>query len=204
MTISLKASSDGLSGTLQVGGVDKATIDNNGKFTATSFGGDGALLTGLIKSGATVAATSGTSIDFTGIPSWAKRITVMFNGVSVSGTSLMQIQLGDSGGIENSGYLAFASFCSTVASTASFTAGFGTMTAGLASEAFSGAVVFVLMDSATNLWVAQGNLARTTGGAGVALISGSKATSGVLDRVRITTVNGTDTFDAGSINILYE
>jgi hypothetical protein len=33
---------------------------------------------------------------------------------------------------------------------------------------------------------------------------GSVTLSGTLDRVRITTVNGTDTFDAGTINILYE
>jgi hypothetical protein len=28
--------------------------------------------------------------------------------------------------------------------------------------------------------------------------------SGTLDRIRLTTVNGSDTFDAGSINIIYE
>jgi hypothetical protein len=35
-------------------------------------------------------------------------------------------------------------------------------------------------------------------------IGGFVPLSGTLDRVRITTANGTDTFDAGSINILYE
>jgi len=53
-----------------------------------------------ITSGTAVASTSGTSIDFTGIPSWVKRITVMFDVVSTNGSAIILIQLGDSGGIE--------------------------------------------------------------------------------------------------------
>jgi hypothetical protein len=157
-----------------------------------------------IVSGTAVASTSGTSIDFTGIPSWVKRVTVMFNGVSQSGTSLGIIQLGDAGGVETSGYLGFASFVSTVASTNSFTSGFGYMTVGVAAEAFSGMLILALEDVSSNTWVMSGTVARSAGGNGVSLASGSKSLSGTLDRVRITTVNGTDTFDAGSINILYE
>jgi len=62
----------------------------------------GAVYNGL-QTGTAVTA-SGTSIDFTGIPSWVKRITVMFDGVSVSGTSRVMVQLGDSGGVETTGY----------------------------------------------------------------------------------------------------
>jgi hypothetical protein len=40
--------------------------------------------------------------------------------------------------------------------------------------------------------------------AGIFSLGGSKATSATLDRVRIKSGNGTETFDAGTANILYE
>jgi hypothetical protein len=58
---------------------------------------------GAITSATAQASTSGTSINFTDIPSWVKRITVMFNGVSTSGTSIRQAQLG-AGSVTTSGY----------------------------------------------------------------------------------------------------
>jgi hypothetical protein len=150
---------------------------------------------GAFVAGTAVASTSGTSIDFTSIPSWVKRITVMFNGVSTNGSSAVLVQLGDSGGIENTGYLGSAN-------ATNFTTGF--------SDGFAdGAAVrhgqfnICLFDSATNKWVcavSMGKSDTTTSSVG----GFSKPLSATLDRVRITTVNGTDTFDAGSINILYE
>lgn len=152
-----------------------------------------------IVSGTAVASTSGTSIDFTGIPSWAKRITVMFNGVSTSGSSNILIQIG-SGSVTTSGY----------ASQAWTTTGGGVVTTGLiatfsgpATNTNSGVIVLSLITS--NTWVSLGLLTYTnTTSVGVQSAGNSPALSGTLDRVRITTVNGTDTFDAGSINILYE
>lgn len=151
--------------------------------------------------GTEVAATSGTSIDFTGIPSWAKRITVGFVGVSVSGSSDPLIQLGDSGGIENTGYLGASS---DVAGAASFnyTAGFGVASRS-AGNVLHGAVVLSLEDSSQNTWVAHGVIALSNG-ADTMPVAGSKSLSAALDRVRVTTAGGTDTFDAGEINILYE
>ena len=64
-----------------------------------TLGTDGTVQ-GIISRGTTVASTSGTSIDFTGIPSFVKRITVMLNQVSLSGTSNVCIQLGTSGGVD--------------------------------------------------------------------------------------------------------
>ena len=58
---------------------------------------------GVLTSGTAVASTSGTSITFSSIPSWAKRVTVMFNGVSTSGSSNIQVQLG-AGSTTTSGY----------------------------------------------------------------------------------------------------
>jgi len=147
-----------------------------------------------------VASTSGTSIDFTGIPSWVKRITVMFSGVSLSGTSDLLIQVGDSGGFETSGYL------STSSAMASGGTGISTSTIGFVIRSASGASissgVMALVTLGSNLWVSSysGKQSST-----VAVVNGGdKTLSDTLDRVRITTVNGTNTFDAGSINIMWE
>jgi hypothetical protein len=146
-------------------------------------------------SGTAVASTSGTSIDFTGIPSWVKRITVMFNGVSTNGTSNPLIQLGDSGGVETTGY-AVSSLEST---TTHYTTGFGIKFAS-AAAALNGSLTLSKLDG--NVWIGTGAFNNT--GVAVAHLAGSKTLSDTLTQVRMTTVNGTDTFDAGTINILYE
>jgi hypothetical protein len=148
-----------------------------------------------ITSGTAVASTSGTSIDFTSIPSWVKRITVMFNGVSVSGAAGLQIQLGDSGGIENTGYIGSSG---TSANSSAFALNGGSSSA---ATTYSG--IAVISNVSGNIWSQFGTLGRADGVA--TLVSGgAKTLSDVLTQVRVTTSNGTDTFDAGSINILYE
>ena len=148
-----------------------------------------------IVSGTAVASTSGTSITFSSIPSWVKRITVMFNGVSTSGTSLVQIQVG-SGSVQTTGYISSAQQSSAVVSS----------TTGLVISSFNGAAdirigAVVLTNISGNIWIMQGNTGQSTS---TCACSGNVTLSSTLDRVVITTVNGTDTFDAGSINILYE
>ena len=149
--------------------------------------------------GTAVASTSGTSIDFTGIPSWAKRVTVMFNGVSTSGTSPFLLQIG-SGSFVTSGY---ASQASTSGGATVVTSGFSVSASIIATSTFSGSVTLFLIGS--NTWCGSGTIANTSA-TSVGYVSGgnSPALSGALDRVRITTVGGTDTFDAGTINIMYE
>jgi hypothetical protein len=154
-----------------------------------------------ITSGTPVSA-SGTSIDFTGIPDWVKRITVMFNGVSTNGTSVLLVQLGDSGGIENTGYLSTGSLVAASVASAAYTTGFGLSSSNVATYVFNGAVTISLIDGFS--WVESATLSLSTGVTATSLSGGSKTLSAALDRIRITTVNGTDTFDAGSINILYE
>lgn len=151
-------------------------------------------------SGTSVSA-SGTSVDFTSIPSWVKRITVMFNGVSTNGTSLPQVQLGDAGGVENTGYVCFAGLIAGASVVgASYTSGF-VSNLNNAGNNLSGTMVLTLLGS--NTWTATYNLG-SPGSTALSLGGGSKALSDTLTQVRITTVNGTDTFDAGTINILYE
>jgi len=159
----------------------------------------------VIVSGTAVASTSGTSIDFTSIPSWVKRVTVMFSGVSTSGASDYAIRIGDSGGIVATGY-ASASIRhvgGAVNNGSQYTTSYGLNNPNGASSVFSGA--FVLMSFGSNTWVANCVIGDSNGtSAATSTAGGTKTLTGVLDRVRITTVNGTDTFDAGSINILYE
>lgn len=159
-----------------------------------------------IVSGTIQTSTSGTSKDFTGIPSWVRRVTVMFNGVSASGTSGWLVQIGGAS-FETSGYVSSATFTGASSGGTSSTAGFFALptAAGSGVNIYTGMVTLALLDSATNTWLHQtvaglnqsGTIYSVQGG-------GSKAITGALARVRITTTNGTDTFDAGTINILYE
>lgn len=156
----------------------------------------------LVSMGLVVAA--GTAVDFTGIPAWAKRITVLLNNVSISGTANILVQIGDSGGIETSGYLGSSAISQNAGATAAVnsTSGFPVEVAS-ATNTVQGSMTIALLDAATFSWVA----AHSYGLSNVAAAGyggGSKATSAALDRIRITTTNGTDTFDAGSINVMYE
>jgi hypothetical protein len=153
----------------------------------------------IITSGTVVASTSGTSIDFTGIPSWVKRITVMFSGVSTSGTSNIQIQIG-AGSVTTSGYVQWASNVGQSLVSSAGT-GFAVGLSVVAADARNG--IIVLANITGNTWVLSSNSASPISNS-LTWCNGNLALGGTLDRVRITTVNGTDTFDAGSINILYE
>ena len=154
----------------------------------------------LLTSGTVQATTSGTSKDFTGIPSWVKRITVMFNGVSTNGTNSPIIQLGDSGGIEATGYNATAS---DSGGRLSETTGFPVARGVGTGDFMTGVLQLSLINAAANTWVAMGNSTRTTS-ANTYFLSGSKSLSATLDSIRFTTIGGTDVFDAGNVNILYE
>ncbi len=153
-------------------------------------------------SGTSVSA-SGTAVNFTGIPSWVKKITVIFQGLSTNGTSFVQTQIGTSGGVVTTGYAAYAGMSGSNVNT---TTGFIIEAGGVAATSLrSGHVVLTLIDSSANRWVAGGCMGVAIGATGYGASGGGSITlSGELDRIRITTVNGTDTFDAGTINILYE
>jgi hypothetical protein len=178
------------------------TLVATGSLTTSSSltTGTGAVYDGISRSTA-IASTSGTSIDFTSIPSWVKRITVMLSGVSTNGTNNYLLQIGSSS-IATTGYTCRCLRDSTTALTA--TNGF-LLTAGnnAAISTFGGSAV--LTNISGNLWVFTSILADA--GNGNNDYSGGHMTaalSGTLDRVRITTTTAVDLFDAGSINILYE
>ena len=154
-------------------------------------------------SGTSVASTSGPSIDFFNIPSWVKRVTVMFNGVSTNGTSQQLVRLGTSSGVQTTGYISqWGVYGTPATASASSTAGFGVWNAVGTLVRYAHITLTVVSG---NTWVSSHSGGLTDGASHYGISGGGAVTlSGTLDRVRITTDNGTDAFDAGSINILYE
>ena len=152
--------------------------------------------------GTSVASTSGTSIDFTSIPSWVKRVVVMLTGVSVSGASQIQVQIG-SGSVTTTGYVsAAANAQGTAIAVVTSTTGFTTGGANAANLHYT---TFSIVNPSGFVYLSSGTGAINSAGTFTAYnASGTVTLGGVIDRVRLTTVNGTDTFDAGSVNILYE
>jgi hypothetical protein len=145
--------------------------------------------------GGTQSTSSGTAFDFTSVPSWVTRIEVMFNAISLSGTDDILVQIGDSGGIETSGYGSSSEYSTvTVTSSAGFILRMNT-----AGENHTGVLVLNRLDSASN-WVASG-VFRPTGGSGTSGVAvGGKSLSAALDRVRVTR-SGSNTFDNGSVTV---
>ncbi len=185
------------SGTV-VGTSDTQTLTNK---TLTSPAIDGTPTgVGVLTSDSAIASTSGTNIDFTSIPSWVKRITVMFSGVSLSATANILVQLGTgSTTYTTSGYISGTVACETAGNTAtSSTSGF---------VLFNSAPAVIISGHMTitnisgNNWVSSHTTKRDT--STLVFGGGNVSLGAVLTAVRITS-SSTDTFDAGTINIMYE
>ena len=163
---------------------------------------DGSNLTtsGVINRGTAQASTSGTNIDFT-VPIGATRITVLMNDVSLSGTASPMIRLGTVSGIESSAiYFSMSGFTNTAgtAGAQNYTTGFG-IASTTASNSLAGA--FTITNLSGNVWVFSGTFTQNT--TNISFVAGRVTLSGALTQLRCTN-NGSDTFDAGTINILYE
>lgn len=195
-TIINASTSSGLIQTADTSGTLELQSNGTTKFTVSSAGSYG-----QITSSSAVTYAGQTAIDFTSIPSWVKRITVMFDQVSTSGTSVPLVRIGSAGTPATSGYASASTNTGAFTGNATSTVGFN-INSVLAANTITGQMVLTQISS--NKWVSthvisfgSGQAAATNGGGVVTL-------GGALDILRITTVNGTDTFDAGSINILYE
>ena len=186
---------------------DVATFQSTGSNTVQCISYTKADGTPIVSSGGITlateqATTSGTAIDFTGIPSGTKRITVMLVGVSTDGTEEPLLQLGDAGGIENTGYSGAATMDTT---TAVNTDGFRLVeTSGAAGDLFYGALILTLEDASDFTWTLTGTLYTDQGTDKNQYIAGSKSLSAELTQIRLTTTNTPDDFDAGVMNISYE
>jgi hypothetical protein len=196
--------------------VDTATQTLTNK-TLTSPTITGAVVSSMassvITTGTAKPTTSGTSVDFTGIPSWAKRIVIMYTGVSLSGTDTLILQLGTGGVPETTGYVGGGmnmqsnnSYGSSLCAANGFSFEYNAFVAN-AAYARSGKMIIDYYGS--NTWYENhNNVLWTTSGQTVPwnTMTGTayKALSGTLDMIRLTTQLGANTFDAGSINISYE
>lgn len=156
-----------------------------------------------LQRGTSITLTNQTAPEFTAIPSWVRRITVMFQGVSSNGSGNYLIQLGTgSTTYTTSGYLG----TSTVSSTAGNNA--ANMSSGFllnqssqgAACVFHGSVTITNINS--NSWVAMGYCGESDAARGWTT-GGSVSLSAALTAVRLF-IDGTQFFDAGTINIIYE
>lgn len=179
------------------GSASTATTATN----ALSLGGTPAAQ--YLLTSATAVTVSGASVNFTSIPSWAKRITVMFSGVSTSGSSNMLVRLGTSASVEATGYLGSQSGADAVGGIVASleTTGFRVSVATASTSIIHGTITLTYIGS--NIWTATGITSRSNA-AYITYLGGSKTLASTLTRVQITMANGTDTFDAGTINIMYE
>ena len=156
-----------------------------------------------ISLGTDTATASGTSIDFTSIPAGVREINIMFEAVSASGSSDILVQIGDGGGIESAGYVSLALEVNSGGTAAgNSTAGFQIVDGNSASNVYRGIIRLLLKDSANFTWVQSGILSRDASTEYPS--AGVKSLTAELDRVRITHANGSDTFDAGSMNINFQ
>jgi len=188
----LVLTSDTLIGTPATG-----NLEYNGQFFGTDSNASRAQLQRIVR--ATAVSASGTAITFSGIPAWAERITIMLSGISLSGTANLQIQIG-SGSALTSGYVGQTWLGNT--NNASYTSGFLLSATSLATYVYYGHAT--LTNITSNSWVFSAAAGVTTAGAAVTGGGSNTTLGGALDRVIITTSNGTDTFDAGTVNIIYE
>ena len=170
--------------------------------TITALGtGTGGTGTYTVSASQTVASTAISTVgqDFLGIPSWVKRITVMFNGVSTSGTSQIVIRLG-TGATPTYTALNYLG----IAGTTNFNTGFALDDIANAAGVRHGAGSILLLNPSTFVYAFSGSGGRSDTSTAQYAAGGSISLGAVVTAVRITTVNGTDAFDAGSVNIMYE
>lgn len=192
------------SGSVSVGQVITGTGVTAGTSITGLITGTGGTGTYTVSTSQTVASTtiSVNGVDFTGIPSWVKRITVNLSGLSSNGTSGFEVCLGTSGSIEATGYAGGGTrFSTTGAGGAASTTGF-LINANLAANEVHGSLTICLVTG--NTWAASGCFGGPSATNFMWFTGGGKTLSGTLTQLRVATSNGTDTFDAGTINILYE
>lgn len=185
-----KVNGDGAIGVNDSYGEVGQVLKSGGDAASAEFGS-------AINSSAVVTA-SGTAIDFTGIPSWAKRVTVTAVGLSGSGTSRIILQLGTSGGVETTGYIGTFFVAPSASAFPPNGAPFGGTEA---STVVSSS--FILTKHSGNTWSISGVVGATNAPV-LLIVGGSKGLSSDLGRVRVTTVGGTDTFDGGTVNVMWE
>lgn len=162
--------------------------------TSPTINGTPVMGASILTVGTAVTTTSGTSFDFTGIPSWVQRITFMFNQLSNVGGSSIQVQIGSAvSGIETTGYISSNAF-------GTLNSGFCIAIGPAPGYLQVGTMVYTKLTG--NTWIQNG--CALAEGVAMQPANGSKTLAGTLDRLRLTSVSGTDPFDSGTVNLFYE
>lgn len=161
--------------------------------------------TSFVRLQTSVSASSQPNIDFTGIPSWANRVTITGSALSTNGTSVVIVQIGDSGGVETTGYAGGVMTHVNTGTAAVVNLGSGFSFSFAAGDTAAAVRHFrlTLDRQSGNSWMGSGNGALSNTQYANSVI-GTKSLSGALDRIRVTTAGGVDTFDAGSVSISWE
>lgn len=177
-----------------------ATNATNATTSATCTGNSATATYAPLITG-TAVTTSGATISFTGIPSWARRITILLSGVSTVAAGIPAIRAG-SGSYEASGYSGVTSKigATTVDSGASAATSWDLINSSASTYVYSGQVVITKLTG--NLYVISGSY--TYSGATNAVVNGTKTFAGTIDRVQLIMSTGTDTFNGGTMNIMWE
>lgn len=195
MPISLAPSSDGKSAVVQVNGQDVLVVSNTGDIT--TVGGTPIQRMTLTP----IKSPSGSAfVDFTGIPSWAKRITLQIQDLSTNRESQVLVQVGTSAGVQTTGYAGSNVYYlgSNQGAAETLSSGFRIFIGGANIYRFG---AMKLTRQTANKWIADGQVSHA---GGFAWVSGIKVLNDTLDRIRVTTVNGTDLFTQGDISLLIE
>jgi len=177
---------------------------NAGKFLTTNGAASswGAVTASGPTLGAPITTTSGTAVDFTGIPSTVKQIIISLESISSASGGFHIIQIGDSGGVETSGYNTNGNSITTGTTGVNSNINSGIIYFTVNNLNYTGNIILSLLDSSTNTWEASCVIKGST--TTLFFSSGTKSLSATLDRVRLTTVGGTDTYNGGKINIQYQ
>ncbi len=198
MSVTLNAStSSGLVQTADTSGTIEIQSNGTTKLTVASTGAYGQLVSGTAQ---TAPFSDTSSINFTGIPSWVKRITVTLDGISFAAAGAARLRIGTSSGLATTGYSTQTYAIQAAAATTSGNAtdGIGFMTTGANAGTNSGH--FVVTNLSGNTWICTQMISRSD--SFLLFATGSITLSASLDRLSLVAI--TSTFDAGSINILYE
>lgn len=159
----------------------------------------------VIHRSSAIATQSGAFKDFSGIPSWARRVTLLLYGVSTTGASDLLIQLGSSATPLSSGYIN----CQSIFSWASGIIG-ATSAAGVpiynnsASYLWTGRIVMDLLEPGLHNWIVTATLNNTQVAPSSVVSSGLAPLTAALTMVRLTTASGVPTFDGGYASISWE
>lgn len=157
---------------------------------------------------APIPTTSGTIREIPYIPPWVKRITLWGRDLSCTAGSEFMVQLGDSGGLETTGYDSIDVAIDNVLaiSLVAVTTGLVMTNSNLipAATPYTGKMTIELYDPANNTWLSHAIGHAWDGATRVTVnATGAKSLTGTLDKMRFTTV-GANTFDLGSFNLSLE